>query len=122
MLLLLRHHNVEGCGVGNVALRSYRAHVPAILTPGVLGGSLTRLRLFQGEVAIGDRLVIFSDGISSRFDEEGKRSAPALAICQAIMERHRKPHDDATVLVTDIESVPGGGSAPDDPVPQRRAP
>ena len=103
-LLLLHNPRLEGCGVGNVGLRSYRARIPAMLTPGVLGGSLTRLRLFQGEVAPGDRIILFSDGISTRFDEEGKRSAPALATCQAIMERHRKPHDDATVLVIDIET------------------
>lgn len=106
MLLLFQEQKLEGCGVGNVALRAYRARVPAMLTPGVLGGSVTRLRLFTAEVAPGDRIILFSDGISSRFEEESTRSSSALATCQAIMERHRKPHDDATVLVTDIERAP----------------
>jgi phosphoserine phosphatase RsbX len=103
MLLLLHNLRLEGCGVGNVALRAYRAKVPVMLTPGVLGASMQRLRLFHADVAPGDRFVLFSDGISARFDEEVDRNAPALATCHAIMERHRKPHDDATVLVIDIE-------------------
>ena len=120
MLLLFQKQKLEGCGVGNVGLRAYRARVPAMLTPGILGGSITRLRLFQGEVAAGDRIILFSDGISARFEEEGSRSTPALATCQAIMERHRKPHDDATVLVTDIEATIDGG--PPTPKPPLRAP
>ncbi len=111
MLLLVHHHRLEGCGVGNVGLRSYRARVPAMLTPGVLGGSMNRLRLFQAEVAPGDRIILYSDGISTRFDEEGARSGTPLSVCQAIIERHRKPHDDATVLVADFESESEGGSA-----------
>lgn len=112
MLLLVRHQHLEGCGVGNVGLRAYRARVPAMLTPGVLGASLSRLRLFEAQLAPGDRLVLFSDGISSRFDEEASGRTPALATAMAIMERHRKPHDDATVLVTDIEAGHDGGSTP----------
>jgi negative regulator of sigma-B (phosphoserine phosphatase) len=106
MLLVLKDDKLSGCGVGNVTLRAIRGRIPATLTPGVLGGILTlsRLRLFEADLALGDRFVLFSDGISSRFDDEASRRAPALAICQAIMERHRKPHDDATVLVTDIEA------------------
>jgi negative regulator of sigma-B (phosphoserine phosphatase) len=103
MLILLHNLRLEGCGVGNVGLRPYRAKVPVMLTPGVLGGSLTRLRLFHADLTAGDRLIIFSDGISARFEDELTRNAPALATCHAIMDRHRKPHDDATVLVTDIE-------------------
>jgi negative regulator of sigma-B (phosphoserine phosphatase) len=106
MLLLIKDNKLEGCGVGNVGLRSFRARIPAMLTPGVLGGSITRLRLFQSEVGAGDRIILFSDGISSRFDDESARGAPAIVTCKAIMDRYRKPHDDATVLVTDIEALP----------------
>jgi negative regulator of sigma-B (phosphoserine phosphatase) len=112
MLLLIRDNKLEGCGVGNVGIRSYRARIPAMLTPGVLGGSITRLRLFQAEVEAGHRIILFSDGISSRFDDEGARGAPPLATCTAIMERYRKPHDDATVLVTDIEAREASASQP----------
>jgi negative regulator of sigma-B (phosphoserine phosphatase) len=123
LLLLERDKLLTGCSVGNVTLRSYRAKVPATLTPGVLGGQMNKLRLFQAELAPGDRLVVFSDGISSRFDEEAARRPEAfnaLATCQAIMAHHRKAHDDATVLVVDVESVSEGvgrvgGSPPNVP-------
>jgi phosphoserine phosphatase RsbX len=107
MILVLKDDRLVGCGVGNVSLRATRGRIPSTLTPGVLGGILTlsRLRLFEADLAAGDRFVVFSDGISTRFDDEASRRAPALAVCQAIMERHRKPHDDATVLVTDIEAA-----------------
>jgi negative regulator of sigma-B (phosphoserine phosphatase) len=118
MLLLVRGSRLEGCGVGNVGLRAYRGKVPAMLTPGVLGGSMNRLHLFHADLSAGDRIVLFSDGISGRFDEEASRPAPALATCRAIMERHRRPHDDATVLVTDIE----GQKTVGDPVPSGQAP
>ena len=106
MLLVLKQDKLSGCGVGNVTLRAIRGRIPSTLTAGVLGGILTlsRLRFFEAVLDAGDRFVLFSDGISSRFDDEASRRVPALATCQAIMERHRKPHDDATVLVTDIES------------------
>ncbi len=105
MLLLFQGSRLEGCGVGNVALRAYRAKVPALLTAGVLGGaSLARLRVFTAQVSPGDRVIVHSDGITARFDDEASRRAAPLEICRAIMQRHRRPHDDATVLVTDIEA------------------
>ena len=119
MLLRLDAYKLSGVGVGNVELRalsfgvagappSYpgvsRPRVPVVLTPGVLGGPLPKFRFFQAELSPGDRVVVFTDGIAARFDEEASKRAPALAVCQAIMERHRKRHDDATVLVTDIEA------------------
>jgi negative regulator of sigma-B (phosphoserine phosphatase) len=123
MLLLLRGTHLEGCGVGNVGLRSYRAKVPAMLTPGVLGGSMNRLHLFHSDLSPGDRIVLFSDGITARFDEEASRGAPALATCQTIMERHRRSHDDATVLVTDIaEQTSVGDPVPSGPATSERAP
>lgn len=108
MLLLVRDQKLEGCGVGNVALRSYRGRVPATLTPGILGsgGPLKLLRVFQAEVSPGDRLVVHSDGIDGRFDDEVSRRALPQDTCQAIMKRHRRPHDDATVLVADFAIPP----------------
>jgi negative regulator of sigma-B (phosphoserine phosphatase) len=125
MLLLVRGNHLEGCGVGNVGLRSYRAKVPAMLTPGVLGGSMNRLYLFHADLSPGDRIVLFSDGITARFDEEASKGAPALATCRAIMERHRRSHDDATVLVADFEaqtSVEDAVSSGPSPATSERAP
>jgi phosphoserine phosphatase RsbX len=119
MVLHLQGYKLSGVGVGNVELRSVslagsagpassagsgRSRIPAVLTPGVLGAALPRLKFFQAELAPGDRVIVFTDGIGGRFEEEASRRAPALSVCNAIMERHRKRHDDATVLVTDIEA------------------
>jgi len=105
MLLMIQRAGLEGCAVGNVSLRAYRARVPALLSPGVLGGSLARLHLFRAELSPGARILVFSDGIAPRFDEEVWRRAAGPEACRALIQRYRKPHDDATVLVTDIEAA-----------------
>ena len=105
MVLLISGERVVGCGVGNVELRSTKRRVPVILSPGVLGSSLGRLHVFEAPISAGDRLVVFSDGIAGRFEEELSRGLSGLETCRAIMDRHRRPHDDATVLVTDIEGT-----------------
>jgi negative regulator of sigma-B (phosphoserine phosphatase) len=103
MVLILSAGRLVGCGVGNVELRSSKRRVPVILSPGVLGASLGRIHTFEAPLAAGDRLVVFSDGIAGRFEAELSRGLPGPETCRAIMDRHRRPHDDATVLVTDIE-------------------
>jgi phosphoserine phosphatase RsbX len=105
LVLLLSGARLSGCAVGNVEMRSPKRRVPVILSPGVLGSSLGRLHVFEAPLSAGDRLVVFSDGIAGRFDEELARGLPGLETCRRIMDRHRRPHDDATVLVTDIEGT-----------------
>ena len=106
MVLLLQPGRLLGCGVGNVELRAYRARVPAVLSPGVLGASITRLHFFEAKLSPGERIVIFSDGITARFDDDASKGLPIGETCRVIMDRHRRSHDDATVLVTDIEVFP----------------
>jgi negative regulator of sigma-B (phosphoserine phosphatase) len=104
MVLLLEPGRLQGCGVGNVELRAYRGRFPAILSPGVLGASISKLHFFEARPAPGDRVVMFSDGISARFaDDAAAKGLPAGETCRQIMDRHRRQHDDATVLVTDFE-------------------
>ncbi len=103
MCCLVRAGQIEGCGVGNVELRSAGSRVPVILTPGVLGVQTTRLRVFQGTLTPGARLVIFSDGISPRIDLEKVERLPAEPAGKALFERYRRSHDDATLLVADLE-------------------
>jgi negative regulator of sigma-B (phosphoserine phosphatase) len=106
LLLLVNGDKLEGCGIGNVEMRSYHSRVPAILTPGVLGaGTLGKLRVFQADLVAGARMVVHSDGVEGRFDDVASLQRPAISTCKAIMERHRRPHDDATVLVIDVEAT-----------------
>jgi len=104
MLCLFEDGRLEGCGVGNVELRSIRTRVPVVLSPGILGGTINRIRIFEAQLSPGDRLVLFSDGISSRIDLDACRGISAAQACRTLMERHRRSHDDATVLITDIEA------------------
>jgi negative regulator of sigma-B (phosphoserine phosphatase) len=105
MICLLQNGVLTGCGVGNVELRVQGGQgVPVVLSPGVLGGYLRNLRVFEGEVGAGTRLVLFSDGISVRspFDEMRKWSpSEATAL---LLSHHSHAHDDATVMVVDLEA------------------
>lgn len=104
MLILLMGSRLEGCGVGNVELRGHGTRVPAVLSPGILGAQLARLRIFEATLGDRGRLVLFSDGVSGRLAlEEVDGLAPGDA-CRTLMDRYRRPGDDATVLVTDFEA------------------
>jgi negative regulator of sigma-B (phosphoserine phosphatase) len=95
--------HLTGCGVGNVEMRINRGSLPVVLSPGILGVAVRKFRFFHGALSPGDRLVLFSDGITPDLHVEdlGKHS-PAEA-SQWILTRHRRAHDDATVMVVDIE-------------------
>jgi negative regulator of sigma-B (phosphoserine phosphatase) len=95
---------LQGCGVGNVELRAIGSRVPAVLTPGILGASINRLRTFESRLSVGDRLIIFSDGLSSRMDLDRVRGLSPGEACDVLMAEYRRSHDDSTVLVTDIEA------------------
>jgi serine/threonine protein phosphatase PrpC len=51
---------------------------------------------------LGERLVLFSDGIASRVNVGEHREQSADACCDAILQRHGRPHDDASVVVVDV--------------------
>ncbi len=115
MCCLLQKGRIEGIGVGNVELRSTKDRVPVVLTPGILGGSMHRLRVFEGSVTSGARLLMFSDGISGRMDLERFARMSTEGACKSLVERYRRPHDDATLLVVDIQATeigpaPAGGN------------
>ena len=102
-LLFVAHEGrVEGCGVGNVMLRSFGSALPIVLSPGVLGQRLPRLRLFQGPLLAKTRLVAFSDGISGKFTEQEMLGLSTRSACEHLLLKHRKILDDATALVIDV--------------------
>ncbi len=103
-LLCIAHDDaIEGCGVGNVELRSTGMRLPVVATPGVLGrGPAVRPRIFSARLVAGARLVLFSDGVSARLRPDEDRALPAQAASAALLGRWAKPTDDATVLVADV--------------------
>jgi negative regulator of sigma-B (phosphoserine phosphatase) len=95
---------LEGCSVGNVEMRCHRSRLPIMLSPGVIGAQLRRPRVFEGDLADSDRLVMFSDGVSSRFSLHDLRDLSPADACRSIFAGCRRAHDDATVLVMDLRS------------------
>jgi negative regulator of sigma-B (phosphoserine phosphatase) len=104
MICLFDGERIRGCSVGNVEMRSRGTRVPVMLTPGILGSRVRAYRIFESPLAPSDRLVIFSDGISSHLSiDELAHLRPGEA-CQAIMDRYRRDHGDAAGLVADVEA------------------
>jgi phosphoserine phosphatase RsbX len=103
MVCAFRDGRLEGCGVGNVELSCLGTRVQWLQSPGILGASLGRARIFDAKLAAGDRLVIFSDGVSPKFDLSTFRGVKAVEACRVLMSRQRRSHDDSTVLIADIE-------------------
>jgi negative regulator of sigma-B (phosphoserine phosphatase) len=102
-ICVLRDRELTGCGVGNVEVRVLGTSVPTVLTPGILGQRTHELRQFAAQLSHGDRIVFFTDGISSRVPLSDLRTLPPAEACRAIMHAHRRPHDDATVVVADLQ-------------------
>jgi negative regulator of sigma-B (phosphoserine phosphatase) len=102
LVCVVRGDRLEACSVGNVEMRCWRARIPIVLTPGIVGSQLRRPRVFGGDLPDGDRIVVFSDGVSARFSLDDARELSPAEACRAIMKTHRRAHDDATVMVADL--------------------
>jgi negative regulator of sigma-B (phosphoserine phosphatase) len=98
------HLELEGCGVGNVELRTTASAVPVVLSPGILGGTVRQFRVFRGQLGPQNRLAIFSDGISGRFTLDSLRQLTPAQACARLMSENGRAHDDATVVVADCEN------------------
>lgn len=98
----LSGRRIEAAGVGNVEMRVFGSNFRAGPTPGILGGRVRRLRVFEGELEAGSRLVLFSDGVSALFTEVAARGGSPEHACQALIAEYGVARDDATVLVADI--------------------
>ena len=101
--MLCRYENglLQGCGVGNVEMRVVGDDLPIVLTPGILGRRVNRPRFFSGNLRAGTRLLVFTDGISGRFAAEDFKSFDRRKLCEHMMSKYRRGHDDASVLVAD---------------------
>jgi phosphoserine phosphatase RsbX len=102
-ICLVREGKVEACAVGNVELRCSEIRIPLVFTAGVLGGRVARFHVCQAPLRPRARVVLFSDGISSRTPVDEMRKLAPKAACDAIMSKYRRKEDDATVLVADVE-------------------
>jgi phosphoserine phosphatase RsbX len=100
---------VRACIVGNVELRASRdGAVGVIHSPGILGIAVRKKHIFEGRVRPGDRLVAFSDGLSTSLYASALDGLDAGAACELALERFGLSSDDASVLVLDV--LRGGGA------------
>lgn len=104
MICRLEGDRLAGCGVGNVEIRATGASLSSVLSPGVLGGHVRKFQTFAAEVVAGTRLVLFTDGISQHFTLGDFRAFDPSLASQSIVTAHGRDHDDAAVLVADLEA------------------
>ena len=94
---------VRFVGVGNVELRAAaRAPIAPPNLPGIVGQRMRAPRIWEYPLAGGDVLVLFSDGISSRFDLAPLAPLEPKALAEAILASHGKSHDDASCVVVRV--------------------
>ena len=93
-------------GVGNVEGRLLRAEVSAshpresvLMRSGLVGYQLPALQASVIPVALGDVLILATDGIDPAFDEGIHLNETPSQIADKILGRHFKGNDDALVLV-----------------------
>jgi hypothetical protein len=95
---------LETASVGNTTIRivdgSNRSDFPS--SPGTLGQSIRRPKPLATPLKPGSLVILFSDGISSEFDEPtytrfGRMSARSIA--RLVVHRYGKAIDDASVAV-----------------------
>ncbi|MFO0579533.1 MAG: SpoIIE family protein phosphatase [Polyangia bacterium] len=107
---ILRIHRLQNAslearfaGVGNIAL-AVATQTPAapISIAGTLGARLRRVTIFRFPLALGDLLVLHSDGIRSHFDARDLGQRPAQALAEDLLLRHGRLEDDATCLVVRV--------------------
>jgi negative regulator of sigma-B (phosphoserine phosphatase) len=105
LLCRFQGHDVELCSVGNVEARGVHRPVPLVLTAGIVGAGRTqRLRVCKTRLELGHRLLLFTDGVSARFDLEVAKAGGPREICKDLLGKHRRLHDDATLMVVDMEN------------------
>lgn len=102
LVCVVREASIEGCGVGNVEMRTLGSPVPVVLSPGILGAKVRKFRPFVHRLTAPTRVIVFTDGISPRFSSAELRTLSPQTACERLFAGHRKMHDDASVLVADL--------------------
>jgi phosphoserine phosphatase RsbX len=98
-ICLIRGWMLDACGVGNVEVRCVGATIPVVMTPGIVGVQMQRLRSFTGTLPAGARCFMFSDGVSRQAPFSGLASLNVRQACETLIANHCHAHDDASVVV-----------------------
>jgi len=100
---LLRQRQLEACAVGNVQLSSFGCTLPLVLSAGVLGHQVGTFRICRADVPARYRLMLYSDGISTRVRWEQVAALSPFAVCEAVFAQYRRAEDDASILVANVD-------------------
>lgn len=105
LLCCLRGETLTLCGVGNVEVRRLGVTISAHVTPGVLGGTISRPPVAAvGKMPAGTRVVVFSDGISPKFGADDIGGSDLDMVAQDVLSRFGRVNDDATVLIAEARA------------------
>lgn len=92
-------------GVGNIGAQVFsQQSIKPISKNGILGYKLPQLLKLSYSYNSGDTFVLYSDGISSRWNLDGTvdPAQEPQALADAILRLHGKSNDDATVVVVRV--------------------
>lgn len=105
VVALFDGRTLEYGGVGNVEMRCVGSRIEPGVVDGILGQRVRRFRTCRTTMAPGDRIAVFSDGISGRFTLANYALSAATAVCEDILRSFARPLDDASLLVADFFAV-----------------
>lgn len=94
------YRGLDFVGVGNIELQAVsQSPIRPVCAPGIVGRSLRKILQFTYELAPGDLIAVYSDGLSSRLQLANYKRLEPQGIAERLLEEHGKHHDDATCLV-----------------------
>jgi negative regulator of sigma-B (phosphoserine phosphatase) len=95
-----RSDTLAFAGVGNIDFVADSAtRIKPISTPGIVGQRIRKIATFSYPISAGDLFIVFSDGISGRFELKGYRRFSPSHMAAAILADYGKDHDVATCIV-----------------------
>lgn len=106
--LLVHGDEATFAGVGNVELFAPEGVPRPVTMAGTLGGANYRFRSFALPMRAGQRWVLASDGIKAREASvmlSKLRAQSAEPVAESLMLHATRGHDDASVLVLDVEAA-----------------
>jgi len=90
--------SMQYIGLGNIDMHSTNPEIRPISYGGILGHNWRKPKLFSYQCETGDLFVMFSDGITSRFDLGAYKEMRCEDIVKLVVSELGKDHDDATAL------------------------
>lgn len=90
---------VEFMGLGNVEMVSSNSKIKPFSVSGIVGHRWKQPRMFGYDYDTDDIFLLFSDGISRRFNISDFGHMNCQSMADSILSEHGKFHDDVTIMV-----------------------